>query len=357
LTDFQEEKMKKSNLFVLCVVLAVMLFTAQNLFGGGRRDAPATTGQTQYKMAWYAPLPHPTFDLNLTGVKRFVDETGIDVRTQLGTGWNQQEENENVQAMAAMGYTPIAICPADQSSVNALYEELKEYGVPVIEFCINTTDPNPASEIFLGTDLADSATMAMEELCKQLNYSGSVLHIIEDIMEANMIRKRAIEAVAAKYPNITMLPDIAGMSTVEEATKKITDGLSANIDKVDGIITQGFTPTIAVSNVLRDYYDRGYSRRLKAVGIDWDDVIVKAVQDDILTGSIIQNPQGQSYLACHIMKLMVEGWKKAPGVYYINSGTAMLTKVNSQNQQFLRDVDAVTDGIKAQLTTKYLQKR
>jgi hypothetical protein len=54
------------------------------------------------------------------------------------------------------------------------------------------------------------------------------------------------------------------------------------------------------------------------------------------------------------MKMMADGWTVAPGQFYINAGTAVVTKENVDS--FESDITAITDGIKADLETKYLKK-
>jgi ribose transport system substrate-binding protein len=345
--------MKKSRMVVVFMVLLSMVFAVQGVFGGGNKDA---AGKSNYKFAWYAPAPHPTFDANLEGVKRFVTETGIEVKTQLGPSWEQAAETENVQALAAMGYKPMAICPADGSSANALFQELKDHGIPVINYCIPVTDTDSAAEIFIGTDIADATRVGIEALIKEMGGKGRILNVLEMLNDSNtVVRKRTIEEVVAKYaPDVQIIQEIADMSTVEEATKKVTDALSANIDRIDGIIATGNTCTTAIANALSDYYDRGNTRKIAAIGIDYDDVVLKAIRDGTLSGTVAQNPQGQSYIACHIMKMMTDGWKKRAGVFYINAGAGLVTKANVDT--FMNDINKITDGIKADLETKYFQK-
>lgn len=323
--------------------------------GAEETEAATTSAAIEYSLGWYVPAPHPTFEANLLGVERFISETGIEVKTQIGPDWNQANETSNVQALAAMGIKQFAICPADGNSANSLFQELKDIGVPVINFCIPTADPSPA-EIFIGTDVGAAAAQATEALIKEMGGKGKILNVLEMLSDTNTaIRKAAIEEVVAKYPDVTIVQEIADMSTVEDATKKITDGLSNNIEDIDGIIATGFTTTIAISNALSDYYQRGGTKEIKAIGIDYDETIIGAINDGILTATIAQNPQGQSYIACHIMKMMAEGWTVKEGEFYINAGTVVVTKANVDT--FENDINAITDGIKADLETKYLEKK
>ena len=43
---------------------------------------------------------------------------GVPVKKQIGQTWTQDNENANVEALAAKGYNGFAICPADASAAN-----------------------------------------------------------------------------------------------------------------------------------------------------------------------------------------------------------------------------------------------
>jgi ribose transport system substrate-binding protein len=334
--------MKRASMFLLFILLAGVVFATGNSEG-------------KYKFGWYVPAPHPTFEANMIGVNRFIKETGITVMTQIGPDWNQANETQNVQAMAAKGVKQFAICPADGEAAKALFSELRAKGIAVINFCIPTTAPNPAT-MLIATDVDAAARQAAEALVKEMGGKGNVLNVLEMLSDTNTaIRKKAVEETVAKYPNVKIIQTIADMSTVAEATQKITDGLSSNIDKIDGIIATGFTTTIAICNTLSDYYARGGKKVVKAIGIDYDDTIIKSIKDGILFATIAQNPQGQSYLALTIMKYLADGWKVRDGAFYINAGTAVVTKNNVGT--FGADIEKITAGIKADLETKYLVKK
>jgi ribose transport system substrate-binding protein len=291
----------------------------------------------------------------MIGIERFVKETGIEVKTQLGPDWEQANETANVQALAAMGYKPFAICPADGNAARTVFQELKNNGIPIVNFCIPVIDPNPADVTIL-TDVADAAKVGTEALIQAMGGKGRILNVLDILSDTNTaIRKIAVEEVVAKYPDVTIIQEVADIKTVEEGVQKVGNALSGNVERIDGIISTGFTSTLGLAQTLTDYYSRGGTKKIVAVGIDYDDVIIKAIRDGILYGTIAQNPEGQSYLACHIMKLMTEGWKVRDGKQQnINSGASLVTKDNLDT--FQNDIAKRTDAIKAELETKYLTK-
>ncbi|NWG76408.1 MAG: substrate-binding domain-containing protein, partial [Rubrivivax sp.] len=103
---------------------------------------PAAEGK---KIAWYGLMVHPYFDEVQKGVVAFEAETGLAVRKQIGQEASQDNENANVEALAARGYRGFSIYPADAGAANGLYEELAAKGAFVVSFGAPTATPTSAS--------------------------------------------------------------------------------------------------------------------------------------------------------------------------------------------------------------------
>ena len=169
-----------------------------------------------------------------------------------------------------------------------------------------------------------------------------------------MLRKQGIEEVVAKHPNVKIIQEIAGMKSAEEAVQKVTDAIAANSTTVDGIIATGFTPSVAIAQVLTDYKAQGGDRTIHAVGIDTDPIVIKAIEDGVMDGTISQNPYGHGYLSMLSLMCMADGYAPKAGVYRVDTGTAFVTKDNLST--YGDDVAKVTEEIKAKLLTDILAK-
>ena len=317
--------------------------------------APAAAGTTDYQIAWYATAPHPFYDLVRVGVEAFEKEFNIPVEKVVGPDWKQGSENEHVEAMAAKGLKGLTIYPADASGANGLYEELTKKGVDVVGFGAYTTSPTTAKFV-IATDVKAAAMQATEELIKSMGGKGNILNVLEILEDSNtVLRKQGVEEVVAKYPDVKIIQEISGMSTIEEATTKISDALSANIDKVDGVIATGYTTSVGVAQVLSEYKSKGGNRTIHAVGIDTDPVVMKAIEEGGLDGTIVQNPYGMGYLSSLLLKYLADGYTPKEGAYGINAGTVYASKANLAT--YTDEMMKITEGIKADLLTKYLEKK
>lgn len=320
-------------------------------------DAPKEpAGESGLKMAFVFPAPHPFCDTVWKGVEKFEEETGIEVIQQIGSDWTQATQNEQAEALAAQGVNAITIYPADASGANSLYEELTEHGIKITNFGTSTIEPTPAS-FAVATDVKQAAYDATEYVIKQMGEKGNILNVLEVLTDPNtVLRKEGVEECVAKYPDVKIIQEVAGITTAEEAVTKIQDALSANAGQVDGIVNTGFTTTVGTAQVLSDYYQKeGKDHHIWAVGIDTDDVTMQAIEDGTLDATLSQNPVGMGYITCMLLKNMIEeGYKPADGQYFINAGSMIVTKDNLDTYQ--AEIDKMTEELAGKLTTEYLTK-
>jgi ribose transport system substrate-binding protein len=254
-------------------------------------EAPAAEPAMEpFEMVWYVPAAHPYFEEVRVGVEACEKELGAKVEYQVGPDWQQSSQNQNMEALAATGAKYFAVYPADASGANSLYEQLVANDVKVINFGSSTLLPTTAS-FAVATDVKAAAMYATEKLIESMGGKGNIINVLEVIEDPNtVLRKQGIEEVVAKNPDVKIIQEVAGMKTVEEAVEKINSALSANLDTVDGIITTGYTPTVAVAQVLTEYKQRDGARAIHAVGIDTDAVVMDAIKNGIMDEPLSRTP-------------------------------------------------------------------
>jgi len=356
-------KSKYSKMFMtlaaLIILISLLLAACQPA------EAPAPQAESQpaaeeakpaeeFSLVWYVPAPHPYFEEVRKGVEKCEADLGIKVEYQVGPDWKQSSQNENMEALAAKGNKYYEVYPADASGANALYEELTKNGAKIINFGTTTLQPTTAS-FAVATDVKVAAMQATEELIKAMGGKGNLINILEVLEDPNtVLRKQGIEEVVAKYPDVKIIQEVSGMNNVETAVEKINSALSANLDKVDGFIATGYTPTVAISQVLTEYKTRGGERAIHAVGIDTDAVTMQAIKDGVIDGTIVQNPIGHGYLSFLLLNYLAQGYSPKEGVYFVNAGAVYANKDNMETYQ--EEIEKVTEQIKGELLSTYLTK-
>lgn len=316
--------------------------------GGGE------SGQTgnKKKIVWYGAMVHPYIAEVEKGVVGYERDTGTVIKRQIGQELTQDNENANVEALAAQGYKGFSIFPADASAANGLYEELVQNGGHVVSYGAPTVLPTPAS-FCVATDVKKAAMEATEALIGFMGGEGNILNVLELIEDPNTIlRKEGVEAAVAKYPQVRIIQTIAGMESVETSTVKIQDAFAAKVKEIDGVICTGYTSTVAAAMILGEWNQTPGNKRIRFVGIDTDQVVLDAIRSGAVDATMSQNPYGHGYITCALLSHMLDGWRSNPEYYFVDSGTILVTK--DKVDTFQDDIMAVTQRIMGELQSTYL---
>ena len=146
----------------------------------------------------------------------------------------------------------------------------------------------------LGTDTGNSAYLGTKALIKAMGGKGKIAHFTGFLVDPNtQLRIDAVQkAVDETNGALTVVQVIADIDAPEPAEEKINAYLAADAANVDGIITTASVPAVVAANARRRIGDK----RIKMVGIDHDEVALKAIKDGFLNGTMLQNPNGQGYI-------------------------------------------------------------
>jgi ribose transport system substrate-binding protein len=157
---------------------------------------------------------------------------------------------------------------------------------------------------------------------------GKIAHFTGFLVDPNtQLRIDAVKKAADETNGaVTVVQVIADIDAPQPAEEKINAYLAANAAGVDGIITTAWVPAVTAANSLRKIGDK----RIKMVGIDHDEVVLKAVKDGFVSGTMLQNPYGQGYIGSYVLDKLRNGctlkedapWKSnALTKKFVDSGT------------------------------------
>src|SRR5580700_3336584 len=207
--------------------------------------------------------------------------------------WELGLQNSLLESLLSQGYNAFLVFPGDPVGSNSTVQELTENGAPVIATAGCLKEPTTALFCF-GTDTGNSAYLGTKELIKAMGGKGRIAHFAGFLVDPNtQLRIDAVEK-AAKETNgaVKVVQVITDIDAPEPAEEKINAYLAAHAGDVDGIVTTAWVPAVVSANALRKIGDK----RIKMVGIDHDEVVLKAIKDGFVNGTMLQNPYGQGYI-------------------------------------------------------------
>ena len=321
--------------------------------------ATAAVAADDTRVALVPGGPHPYFAAWEDGGRDAANDFGLgSADYKVPPDWELSLQNELIESLVAQGYNSFLVFPGDAVGTNSTLNELADFGIPSVALAGCVEEPTQAL-FCMGTDTGNSAYLGTKELISALGGSGKIAHFTGFLVDPNtQLRIAAVEqAVAEAGGGVEIIQVIADIDAPEPADEKINAFLAARGGEVDGIITTAWIPAVVASTALRNLGDK----RIKMVGIDHDQVVLDAIADGFVHGTMLQNPYGQAYIGSFAMNLINEGcslkddapWAStAQTSRFIDSGTAFVGADKIANYQDA--MVAVTQDIMTSFKDAYL---
>ena len=303
---------------------------AAGVFGLGL--AGSAHAQSDTSVALVPGGPHPYFAA--------WEQAGIDAAKEFGLAksdykvpqkWELTQQNQLLESLLSQGYNAFLIFPGDPVGSVATVDELVSNGAPVIAGAGCLKDPSTAA-FCLGTDTGNSAYLGTKELLRVMgDEKKRIAHFTGFLVDPNtQLRIDAVQKAADETNgDVTVVQVIADIDAPQPAEEKINAYLAAHAADVDGIVTTAWVPAVTAANSLRKIGDK----RIKMVGIDHDEVVLQAIKDGFVNGTMLQNPYGQGYLGSYVLDKLRTGctlkadapWKSnALTAKFVDSGTVFV---------------------------------
>ena len=272
--------------------------------------------------------------------------------------WELSQQNQLLESLLSQKYNAFLIFPGDPVGANSTVAELVDNGAPVIALAGCLKEPSKAVFCF-GTDTGNSAYLGAKELIKAMGGKGRIAHFTGFLVDPNtQLRIDAVKKAADEAgPDVKVVQVIADIDAPEPAEEKINAYVAAHANDVDGIVTTAWVPAVVAANALRKLADK----RIKMVGIDHDEVVLKAVKDGFVHGTMLQNPYGQGYIGAFAVDRLRNGCtvkKDAPFKSnaltnrFIDSGTVFAGKDAVDN--YVVSMQTITKDIMKTFEATYL---
>jgi ribose transport system substrate-binding protein len=311
------------------------------------------------KIAIVVGGPHPYF--------ASMEGAAADVKKQFNIGevqyrvpqeWDVAQQNKLIESLVSTGSKAFLLAPGDPVGSVTMMNELKDSGIisAVMAGCVS--DPSPA-QFCMATDVYKSANMGTKELIKAMGGSGNIVHFTGLFADSNtQLRIKAVEdAVAETGGKVKLLQTIADIDSPQPADEKINAFLASQGAQTNGIISTAWIPSVVASTSLRTLGDK----RIKMVAIDHDPIVLGAIKDGFINGTMLQNPYGQAYLGTYVLDKVLSGCKfKADAPFaktaqtakFIDTGTLFIGA--DQVDKYVDGLKALTDQLRAKIDSDFL---
>jgi len=244
------------------------------------------------------------------GAEKAAQELGITVawRGPLREDDRDSQVSE-VENAVARGVQGIALAPLDDSALVPPVSAAMKRGIPVVIFDSGLKGDDWVS--FVATDNDVGGRLAGEHMAKILNGKGRIVVLRHaEGHDSTTRREEGFLGAVRQHPGLVMTSvNQYGGVDVEGAYKKSESVLSTlkNPDgslAVDGIFTPNESSTFAMLRVLQD---NGWAGKVRFIGFDASDNLVKAMRSRHIDGLVLQDPVKMGYLGVKTLVAHIRG--------------------------------------------------
>ncbi len=234
-----------------------------------------------------------------------------------------KDQIDLVQNFTARGVDGIVLAPLNDKALRAAVKGAKNAGIPVVVFDSALAGDDMVS--FVATDNLAAGKLAGERMAKLLGDKGKVAVLrYQEGSASTAAREQGFLDAIAKHTGVEVVSSNQyGGATTESAFAVAESLLSAQGDKLDGVFCPNESTTFGMLLALDKQKRRG---KVKFVGFDASDKLVKALGDGAIDGLVLQNPFNMGYLAVKTLVAHKRGDKVEAS---IDTGSKMVDKDNA----------------------------
>jgi len=217
-----------------------------------------------------------------------------------------------VEDFITRGVTGIVLAPLDDTALRTPVKDAVSNGIPVV---IIDSDLKSEDHIsFVATDNYKGGSKGAEHLAKVIGGKGKVIMLrYQEGSASTMNREQGfLDTLKEKYPEIEVVSSNQYGGATTESAFEAGENLLAPLRTPDGGVTIDgiFCPNESTAfGMLRALKDTGLAGKVKYVGFDSSDQLVKGLREGHIHGLVLQDPINMGYLGVKTIIAHLRGEK------------------------------------------------
>jgi ribose transport system substrate-binding protein len=234
-----------------------------------------------------------------------------------------------VEQFASQGVDGIVVAPLDNVALKRPIDEAMDKHIPVV-----IIDSALEGEVgkdfvsFIATDNKQGGEMAGQELARLLNGKGKIVLLRYGEGSASTLDREAgfLDAVS-KHPDMTMLVQNRYAGPTSGDAQNTALDMVDDLRQADGIFASNES---AATGMLLALEKLDLAGKVKFVGFDSSDTLLKGLKSGEIDALVLQNPKKMAYLG---VQQCVASLRGQPLTQHIDSGAGLLTRDNINSPQ------------------------
>jgi ribose transport system substrate-binding protein len=279
-------------------------------------------------------LTSPYWRAVLAGARKAGQDLGVNV-----VGFGNSDANGQISILAtAVATNPAAvvIAPADFAALGKPIDEAaKKVKIIGIESAADTkamTSLLTTDNLNAGRIAADALAVAITRSYADTEGDVAIITAMPGIAALDQRAKGFKEVVAAKYGALDIVAEKTADGNAATGINIMKD-LIASTSDLRGVFVSDPVMTLAVGQAIAD---KKSDDKINVVGLGSDEKLVKFLQDDVITGLVVEDPFRMGYEG---VKTALAAAKGEPVPANVDTGVTLVTKANmnsARSQELLK---------------------
>jgi ribose transport system substrate-binding protein len=236
---------------------------------------------------------------------------------------DREQQIQVVENFVGRNVSAIVLAPLDSKALVAPVEDAIKAGIPVVIIDSALKSTMPSSTV--ATDNRKGGQIGARRLAALLGGKGRVVMLRYEVGSASTEEREAgfLDFMKGEFPGIELIStDQYGGATRETAFKAAQNLLNRFGGQMDGIFACNESTASGTLLALRE---QGLAGKVKFVGFDANDQLVKALRQGDVQGLVVQDPFKMGYLG---VMTAVDVLNHRAVAASIDTGVGLVTKDN-----------------------------
>jgi len=244
------------------------------------------------------------------GAERAGKELGVEIiwRGPLREDDRDSQVSE-VEGFVSRGVSGIVLAPLDETALQGPVADAKGRNIPVVIFDSGLKGNDYVS--FVATDNLQGGELGGDRLADAMHGKGKVILLrYAEGHDSTAKREQGFLDAMKKQTGIEVVSSNQYVGADVEGAYKRAESILSSYKKpdgslgIDGLFTPNESSTFATLRVLQD---NGWAGKVKFVGFDSSENMVKGLRDGVLDGLVVQDPVKMGYLAVKTIVAHIKG--------------------------------------------------
>jgi len=289
---------------VLTAVVLTGCSSGGNNKGETEKGNAGEGGKSSYKIGVAAQgLSHEFIKSLVESMKEKADELKVEL-VVMDSQDKIEEQLNQVDTLVSQKVDAIILNAVDLVGSSPAVDKVKEAGIPLVEVITFTENEN--YDVFVGTDPKQSGVMMGEILADKLGGKGNVALLQGQIGHSAEITRGAglKEALFDKYPDVKLVSEQTANWNRDEAMS-ITEDWLQRFPEVNAIAAQNDEMAMGALQAV----EASGRKDVIVVGIDGIADALKAVQEERLTATVLDNVTEEGKRSVEVAVGLIKGEK------------------------------------------------